>query len=355
MNGPGNNAIWLIGHGTRTASGISNADVHFSTGSLDYSSSVVATQTTLSQDFTDKFSRNLLGGNVTVRASGSGGLIVDGGFTYNSTNSLTLVADASATINGSVINSGSGEIALVIDNANSSRPNLNPAATLNIAPAATLQTGGAIRIFAVDPANTHLGSFMPGERRYNVWYGDAVTVSGVNFKIRPTLTITANSFIKTYGQSITFNSTDFAVTGLQFGDSLSQILVGNVGLSSLGSLATANVTGSPYIVSFDPGLTTTLGYGLQLVAGSLSITPAPLTLTALNQSKVYGSTFSFAGTEFSATGLKNSESVGSVDLVSLGAVPTAGVAGSPYTITIANPRGGTFNPTNYAMNYVPGR
>jgi hypothetical protein len=86
----------------------------------------------------------------------------------------------------------------------------------------------------------------------------------------------------------------------------------------------------------------------------LTISPAPLTLTALNQSKVYGSTFAFAGNEFSANGLKNGDIVGSVDLASLGAAPAAGVSDSPYAITIANSRGANFNPTNYAISYVPG-
>jgi hypothetical protein len=79
-----------------------------------------------------------------------------------------------------------------------------------------------------------------------------------------------------------------------------------------------------------------------------------LTLTAINQSKVYGSTFTFAGNEFSATGLKNGEIVVSVNLASLGAAATAGVADSPYAITIANPGGTNFDPSNYTITYVPG-
>jgi hypothetical protein len=75
INGPGNNAVWGIGHGTKTAGSITNADVIFTTGTLDYTANS-ATQVTLNQDFANKFGTNLPGGNVTVRATGSGGLVV---------------------------------------------------------------------------------------------------------------------------------------------------------------------------------------------------------------------------------------------------------------------------------------
>ena len=265
MNGPGNNAVWLIGHGTTTASGVSGADVSFSTGTLDYSSSVIATKATLSQDFVGKFGKNLLGGNVTIRGSGSGGLFVNGGFNYNSPYRLTLMADGSATVNASIANGGSGEIALVIDAANPIKPNLNSAASLTIPATANITSGGAIRIFAVNPANTHLGGFTPAQRRYNVWFGDALTVAGVNYKFQPTLTLTANSFSKTYGQTVTFAGGEFGFSGLQSGDLLAQVLSGNVELSSPGGVATAGVTGSPYPIVFASGLTANFGYGLQFV------------------------------------------------------------------------------------------
>ncbi|MEO8354078.1 MAG: hypothetical protein ABI680_20305, partial [Chthoniobacteraceae bacterium] len=349
VNGTGNNAGWLIGHGTSTVSGVSGADVLFSTTALDYSLGTVANRTTLNQDFVNKFSRNLLGGNVTIRATGNGALFLDGGFNYDSSHGLTLMADGGAVVNKSMANGGSGEIVLVIDAANSIMPNLSPAATLTIGSTVGLTSGGAIRIFAVNPANTHLGGFTPAERRYNVWFGDELAVAGVNYKFQPTLTLTPDSFTKAYGQTVMFDGDEFTYSGLQPGDSLSQILSGNLGLSSPGSAAVAGVAGSPYPITFDGGLTAGLGYALQLDSGTLTVTPAPLSLRASDGSKVYGSTLTFAGTEFLASGLKNGESVGLVDLASAGAVATAGVTGSPYAITISNARGGSFDPANYAL------
>jgi hypothetical protein len=52
--------------------------------------------------------------------------------------------------------------------------------------------------------------------------------------------------------------------------------------------------------------------------------------------------------------LKNGETVGLVNLASIGAVGTAGVVGGPYPITIGNARGGTFNPNNYAISLTNG-
>ena len=60
--------------------------------------------------------------------------------------------------------------------------------------------------------------------------------------------------------------------------------------------------------------------------------PAALTITANNASKNYGTTLTFAGTEFKTTGLLNSDAVTSVTLNSSGATSTATVAGGPYSI-----------------------
>jgi hypothetical protein len=62
------------------------------------------------------------------------------------------------------------------------------------------------------------------------------------------------------------------------------------------------------------------------------VSPAALTVTANNQTKVYGQTFVFNGTEFTSAGLQNGETIGSVTLASAGAAPTATVPGSPYPI-----------------------
>ena len=81
------------------------------------------------------------------------------------------------------------------------------------------------------------------------------------------------------------------------------------------------MAGSPYAIGATNAVGSGLGnYTISYLPGSLEVTAAPLNLRALDQSKVYGGTLSFNGTGFTATGLKNGERVGLVDLASAGAV-----------------------------------
>ena len=84
----------------------------------------------------------------------------------------------------------------------------------------------------------------------------------------------------------------------------------------------------------------------------LTVTPAPLAITAQDVSKVYGQTPALSG--FDASALVNGETVGSVTLASVGQVATAGVVGSPYAVVPSNATGGTFTPSNYSISYVNG-
>lgn len=83
-----------------------------------------------------------------------------------------------------------------------------------------------------------------------------------------------------------------------------------------------------------------------------SITVAPLTITANNASKTYGDTITFAGTEFTASGLQNGDTVASVTLTSDGAASTAKVFGSPYQIVPSVAVGPALS--NYTISYIPG-
>src|SRR5678815_2962947 len=211
----------------------------------------------------------------------------------------------------------------------------------SVGAAATANAAGSP--YAITIGNARGGTFNPGN--YTLSYVEgALSVTPFG------LTITANNQSKEYGNVFNFSGTEFTSVGLLNGD-----VINSVSLSSAGTLATAGVAGSPYVITAANATGSGLGnYTISYVPGSLNVTPASLSLRALNQSKVYGSTFTFAGTEFTATGLKNGENVGLVNLASVGAAATANVPGSPYAITIGHARGGTFNPTNYTLSYVEG-
>jgi hypothetical protein len=95
-------------------------------------------------------------------------------------------------------------------------------------------------------------------------------------------------------------------------------------------------------------------YSVSSATAAGTITPAALTVTADNQSKIFGISFNFTGNEFTSAGMQNSETIGSVTLASAGQPATATVAGSPYAITASNATGGSFTPSNYNINYVDG-
>jgi sugar lactone lactonase YvrE len=85
---------------------------------------------------------------------------------------------------------------------------------------------------------------------------------------------------------------------------------------------------------------------------TFTVNPAALTITADNATKTYGQTLAFAGTEFVAGGLVNSDTVTSVTLTSAGTAADALVASSPYAITASAAQGTGLD--NYTFSYEPG-
>ena len=131
--------------------------------------------------------------------------------------------------------------------------------------------------------------------------------------------------------------------------------MGSVTLTSAGAAATAGVAGSPYAIMASAATGTGLGnYNISYHDGHLTVNAIALDITATDQSKNYGDTFTFTGTEFStgAGQLKNSDSVASVTLTSAGAAATAAVAGSPYAIMASAATGTGWR--NYNISYHDG-
>jgi hypothetical protein len=113
--------------------------------------------------------------------------------------------------------------------------------------------------------------------------------------------------------------------------------------------------GSPYAIvpsNATGGTFTPSNYSISYVNGALTVTPAPLTITAQDVTKLYGEVPALNG--FDATALVNQETVGSVMLMSLGQTETATASSSPYAIEASDASGGTFRPMNYQITYVDG-
>ena len=160
------------------------------------------------------------------------------------------------------------------------------------------------------------------------------------------LTITATSTSKTYGA--TFAGSAFTTSTLLNGDTVTSVT-----LIGPGNAPTATVAGSPYVLTPSAAVGTGVGnYSISYVNGTLTVTPAALTVTASARSKTYGQAVTFAGTEFTTSGLANSDTVTSATLTSAGAAATATVAGSPYTIVPSAAVGTGL--ANYSLSYVNG-
>ncbi|MGA2622142.1 MAG: Ig-like domain repeat protein, partial [Thermoguttaceae bacterium] len=170
---------------------------------------------------------------------------------------------------------------------------------------------------------------------------------------KASLVITANNDSKTYGTLKTFAATAFTEVGLVTanGDTIT-----GVPETSDGAALSATVASSPYTITIMPGSTTGTGLGNYTITcntGLLTVSPKALTLTADNRTKTYGDSLAFAGTEFTPTGLvaANGDTVTGVTLTSPAAALSAGVAGSPYIITII-PGSAVFSPPSAAADYA---
>ena len=172
---------------------------------------------------------------------------------------------------------------------------------------------------------------------YDITYDDG------NLAVTPApLSVAALDQSKTYGDpDFSLGSTAFTVEGLVNGDR-----VDTVDLDSLGEPPEAPAAGSPYVITASNAAGRGLSvddianYDITYDDGNLAVTPAPLSVAALDQSKTYGDPdFSLGSTAFTVEGLVNGDRVDTVDLDSLGEPPEASAAGSPYAITASNAAG----------------
>ena len=166
------------------------------------------------------------------------------------------------------------------------------------------------------------------------------------------LTVTANSASKIYGQVITFPGGAFTSIGLVAGET-----IGAVTEVSAGQVASATVAGSPYAITPSDatgGSFSASNYTITYIDGALSVAPKTLTVAVGDFSKSYGQVLTFTGSEFTATGLENGDTIAGVTVTSDGAGATAGVASGPYVVTASNAVGGTYVASNYATSYVAG-
>ncbi|RVU11965.1 GLUG motif-containing protein, partial [Methylobacterium oryzihabitans] len=269
------------------------------------------------------------------------GLRAGGALAVATTTDLTLAAGSQVFANG--------DVALA-----------TPGAFLNTPVAnAVVSTGGRWLIYAAAPAGNAFGGLDSGNTA--VWGtapGAAVTAAGNRyvFAATPTLTVTTTDLAKTYGEDAAARVAGaYTLAGLDPGRSgayRADTATGAPAVTSAGAGARATVAGGPYAITADAGsLTAPAGYRVVFAdAGRLTVTPAALTITAADRTKVYGDAPDLGTTGFTTAGLVNGDTVGAVALASAGTATTATVAGGPYAITAAAAQGTGL--ANYRITYA---
>jgi hypothetical protein len=186
-------------------------------------------------------------------------------------------------------------------------------------------------------APTNAGSYYVS----NIVAADANYFGATNsqgFTINPlVIAVTADATNKIYGgvdPAFTYGYSPSLIAGDSFSGSLSR---------------TAGETVGSYAIN-QGTLSLSANYSLSYISAVYTINPAVLSITASNLSKSYGQNVTFAGTEFSTSGLLFSDSVSSVTLTSTGAATNAAVG--TYGITPSAATGTGL--TNYTIGYNNG-
>lgn len=155
----------------------------------------------------------------------------------------------------------------------------------------------------------------------------------------------ADAVISVTPYSVTYDGTQHTATGSAQG-------INSVFLAGLDLTGTTHTDAGNY--NNDPWTFTDVTGNYNNASGTVNnvINQRNLTVTAIDQEKCEGETITFSGSEFTATGLQNGETIGSVTLISAGA--SAGATSGTYSIVPSNASGGTFNPANYSISYSNG-
>ncbi|MEW9921715.1 filamentous hemagglutinin N-terminal domain-containing protein, partial [Marimonas sp. MJW-29] len=162
------------------------------------------------------------------------------------------------------------------------------------------------------------------------------------------LTITLDNIDKVYGTDLT--STPFGFTAeTLFGTDT----VDSVSVLSPGSFPNAPVSEGAYPVWAENIIGSNLGnYVINIVPGSLRVLPRTLNVEIDDAEKTYGDEIVFNGTEFTALGLINGDTLATLSISSAGQPASAPVDDSPYLIIAEGPVGTGLG--NYVINIVPG-
>ncbi len=224
---------------------------------------------------------------------------------------LTITADNQTTVYGATLPTLTASYPGFVDGDTSASLTTQPTLTTT-ASAGSHVAGSPYVIIASGAADSDYSiSYMPGSL--------TVTPAG--------LTITANDQTKVYGAALPTLTASYA--GFVNGDTAASLTTQPT-LSTTAS-ASSHVAGSPYSITASGA--TDSDYSISYVAGALTVTPAGLTITASNQTKVYGAALPTLNASYA--GFVNGDTAASLTTqptLHTTATASSHVAGNPYAI-----------------------
>ena len=291
--------------------------------------------------------------NLTIRvgttfAAGTNSFSIAGDWSNNG--SFTATNTQTVTFNGSSPQTIDGSLATAFNNVV-----INSSSVLNLA-----INGSTAQLLSIGGTNQLAGTW--GTSASGATHPDDTDFQGI-FTLNvlsastasSTTTVATSGSPSTYGQSVTFTAT---VTGT--GPTPSGTVTFMAGANTLGTQTlSGSPTGTAAVVTSGlyPGsytITAVYSGDANFFASSNSVAQqvdhGSLNITANSTSKTYGDPMSFAGTEFTSSGLTNGDTVTSVTLTSDGAAANA-PAGN-HSIIPSAPDGTGL--TNYNISYQNG-
>ncbi|MEW6640180.1 MAG: YDG domain-containing protein [Pseudomonadota bacterium] len=166
------------------------------------------------------------------------------------------------------------------------------------------------------------------------------TLTGASgtFTIRP-LAVTLT------GSKVYDGATAVAASGLMLTNGVAGATAASIGLSGAGSVASANVSAGVQVLNTTGLAVADSNYTVVGGAGTATVSPAPVTVTASGGTSVFGT--SPANPGLSASGLRNGEGVAVLTGLSnsFGITSMSSVAGSPYVLNVV----GVLSNPNYTI------
>ena len=204
-------------------------------------------------------------------------------------------------------------------------------------------------------ATLTISSLVAGQHNISASYsGDAANAfsSGtlyVPLAITPaTLTVTANSLSSVYGSNLP--PLTYTLTGFVNGDTQASATTGTPTLSTT---ATGNAAVGSYPITITQSSLAAANYTFNLVNGTLTVTKAPLTVTAQNASRAYGSPNPAFAYTLSGFAYSDTAATAVTGTPALATTATSKSAAGSYPITAAI---GSLAAANYAFtSFVPAK